>query len=146
MCTYIPFSLDFLGIYVATEHGVELLLLYSRFSLVIYFIHNLLLFKKNFIYFCPALCCSLGFFPLVLKSGGYFLVALCRLLLLRSTGSRLVSFSSCGTWVQQLQPQGSRVLAQYMGSTGLVAPRHVGSSWTRDRTRVSRMGRRILYH
>ena len=42
------------------------------------------------------------------------------LLLLRSTGSRHVGLSSCGTRAQQLW------------STGLVAPWHVGSSWTRD--------------
>ncbi|KAJ8785351.1 hypothetical protein J1605_007298 [Eschrichtius robustus] len=29
---------------------------------------------------------------------------------------------------------------------GLVAPRHVGSSWTRARTRVPCIGRRILNH
>ena len=65
MCTYIPFSLDFLGIYVATEHGVELLLLYSRFSLVIYFIHNLLLFKKKFYLFLS----SSLLFPGLFSSG-----------------------------------------------------------------------------
>ena len=30
--------------------------------------------------------------------------------------------------------------------TGLVAPRHVGSSAIRNQTRVSSIGRRILYH
>ena len=33
-----------------------------------------------------------------------------------------------------------------MWRTGLVAPRHVGSSWTRARTRVPCIGRRILNH
>ena len=47
--------------------------------------------------------------------------------LLQSTGSRLEGFSRCGTWAQQL---GSRVWAQYSWHGGLVAPRHVGSSWT----------------
>ena len=56
------------------------------------------------------------------------------LLLLRSTGSRCVGFSSCGTWAQQLW------------RTGLVAPRHVGYSRTRDWTRVPCIGRRILNH
>ena len=46
------------------------------------------------------------------------------LLLLRSTGSRRAGLGSCG----------------------LVAPRHVGSSWTRARTRVSYIGRQILSH
>lgn len=42
---------------------------------------------------------------------------------------------------------GSRVRRrQQSRCTGLAAPRHVGSSPTRDRTRVSCSGRRILYH
>ena len=56
------------------------------------------------------------------------------LLLLRSTDSRRVGFSSCGTWVLQLW------------RTGLVAPWHVGSSRTRDQTRVPCIGRWILNH
>ena len=56
------------------------------------------------------------------------------LLLLWSTSSRRAGFSSCGTGVQQLW------------RVGLVAPRHVGSSWTRARTRVPCIGRRILNH
>ena len=41
MYTYISSFLDFLPIWVTTEHGVELPVLYSRFSLVIYFIHSM---------------------------------------------------------------------------------------------------------
>ena len=57
---------------------------------------------------------------------GLFFVAVCRLLilLLQSTGSR--------GWIQKLW------------QTGLVAPRQVGSSWTRDQTRVPCIGRQIL--
>ena len=55
-------------------------------------------------------------------------------LLLRSTGSRLVGFSSCSVWAQQLW------------HTGLVAPQRVRSSQTRARTRVPCIGRRILNH
>ena len=54
------------------------------------------------------------------------------LLLLQSTGSRCTGFSSCGARAQQLW------------HTGLVAPRHVGTSQTRARTRVPCIGRRIL--
>ena len=50
-------------------------------------------------------------------------------LLLRSTG-----FSSCITWAQSL------------GRTGLVAPRHVESSQTRDQTRVSCIARQTPIH
>ena len=53
------------------------------------------------------------------------------LLLLQSTGSRHTGFSSCGTRAQQLWFQGSRAQAQQLWHTGLVALRHVGSSWTR---------------
>ena len=53
------------------------------------------------------------------------------LLLLQSKGSRHAGFSSCGTWAQQLWLAGSRVQAQQLWCTGLVAPWHVGSSWTR---------------
>lgn len=35
---------------------------------------------------------------------------------------------------------GSRAQAHWLCSTGLVALRHAGSSWTRDRTRVSWIG------
>ena len=56
------------------------------------------------------------------------------LLLLRSTGSRWAGFSSCGAQAQQLW------------RTGLVAPRHVGSSQTRARTHVPCIGRWILNH
>jgi len=43
------------------------------------------------------------------------------LLLLQSLGSRCTGFSSCG-------------------HGGLVAPHHMGSSWTRDRTCISCLG------
>ena len=56
------------------------------------------------------------------------------LLLLQSTGCRSAGFSSCGTW------------AQYLWRTGLAAPWHVGSSWTRARTRVPCIGRLIPNH
>ena len=56
------------------------------------------------------------------------------LLLLRSTGSRRAGFSSGGSRAQQLW------------RTGLFALRHVGSSQTRDGTRVPCTGRRILNH
>ena len=55
----------------------------------------------------------------------------CRLLL-QSTGSRPSDFSTCNLWAQKLW------------HTGLVAPQHVGSPWTRDRTHVPCIGRRVL--
>ena len=86
---------------------------------------------------------------LVVVSGGYSSLwctgfSLWWLLLLRSTGSRRAGFSSCGSRAQQLWLAGSRAQAQQLWCTGLVAPRHVGSSRTRARTRVTCIGRQIL--
>ena len=87
--------------------------------------------------------------PLVAASGGYSSLwcegfSLRWLLSLWSTGSRRAGFSSCGMRAQQLWLAGSRVQAQSLWRTGLVAPWHVGSSRTRARTRVSCIGRRVL--
>ena len=76
---------------------------------------------------------------LVTANGGYSSLwcvgfSLQWFLLLQSTGSRRKGFSSCDTQDQQLW------------RTGLVAPRHVGSSRTRARTRVPCIGRWVLNH
>ena len=68
-------------------------------------------------------------------------------------------FSCCRAWalgarasvvvahgLQQLWLTGSRAQAQQLWRMGLVALQHVGSSWTRARTRVPCIGRRILNH
>ena len=47
---------------------------------------------------------------------------------------------------QQFQLPGCRAQAQYLWGMGLVALRHVRSSWIRDQTCVSWIGRQILYH
>ena len=58
-----------------------------------------------------------------------------------------VDFSSCSMWAQQLWHSGSRVHGlQQLWLVGLVAPWHVASSQTRDRTCVALIGRRILNH
>ena len=63
----------------------------------------------------------------------------------RSTGSRCVGFSSCGMRAPEhrLSSCGSRAQLLHISS---VAPWHVGSSWTRDRTCIPCIGRRILNH
>ena len=48
--------------------------------------------------------------------------------------------------LQQLWLTGSRAQAQYLWRTGLVAPRHVGSSRTRARTHVPCIGNQSLNH
>ena len=68
------------------------------------------------------------------------------LLLLWSTGSRPAGFSSCGAWAQQLWLTGSRVQAQQLWRTRLLAPWHVGSSRTRIQACVPCIGRWILNH
>ena len=40
-CACIPSVLDFLLIYITVDHRVEFPVLYSRFSLVIYFLHSI---------------------------------------------------------------------------------------------------------
>ena len=86
---------------------------------------------------------ALGLSP-VEASGGYSSLqcsgfSLRWLLLLGSTGSR-------ARGLQQLWHAGSKAQAQQLWHTGLVAPPHVGSSQTRDRTCVPCIGRRILNH
>ena len=110
------------------------------FAVFISFFFNFYLFIYLFIYLWLhwAFVAVRGL-SLVVASGGYSPLqcagfSLQWLLLLRSTGSRRVGFSSCGTW------------AQYLWHTGLVAPRHVGSSWTRARNRVPCIGRQFLNH
>ena len=77
--------------------------------------------------------------PSVAVCGGYSLLRWVGfssrwLLPLWSTGSRRMGFSSCGTRAQELW------------LVGIVAPRHVGSSWTRVQTRVPCIGRWIPNH
>ena len=62
----------------------------------------------------------------------------------RAPGARASVVVACG--LQQLWLAGSRAQAQQLWHTGLVAPRHVGSSQARDRTHVLCIGRRILNH
>ena len=55
-------------------------------------------------------------------------------------------FSSCSMWAQKLWFPGSRLQAQQLWCTGLVALWHVESSQIRDWTCVSCIGRWVLYH
>ena len=108
--------------------------------------------QPTFFFFLAALglrCCARAFSSC--GERGYSLLrcvgfSLRWLLLLQSTGCRRTGFSSCGTRAQQLWLVGSRAQPQQLWCTGLVAPRHVGSSRTRAQTRVPCIGRRILNH
>ena len=72
-------------------------------------------------------------------------VGACRL---QSAGSVVVAhcLSSCGSQALEHRLSSCGTRAQQLWHTGLVAPWHVGSSWTRARTRVPCTGRRILNH
>ena len=118
---------------------------------------HFLLFKKInlFIYLFLAAqglrCCMWAFSScgkwglLFIVVRGLLIVVAC-LVAEHSTGSRHTGCSSCGTRAQQLWLAGSRAQAQQLWHTGLVTPRHVGSSRTRARTHVPCIGRRILNH
>ena len=77
------------------------------------------------------LCCGAG----ASHCGGYFCCG---------ARTRHVGFSSCGTQAQQLWLAGSRAQVQQLWRTGLVAPLHVGSSWTRVQTCVPCIGSGFL--
>ena len=99
-----------------------------------------LFFFKNFYLFifgCAASSLLRGPFFLPSCGGGYFLVVVHRLL--TASIPPVVEHRLQGT-----QVSGAVVLG--LQSTGSVAPWHMGSSQTRDRTHVSCMGRQILYH
>ena len=86
--------------------------------------------------------------------GGQGLLSTCRrvgfslwgLLLFWSMDSRVHRLQQFSTWAQQLWLPGSRAQAQQLWRTDLEAPWHAGSSWIRDQTHVSCIGRWILYH
>ena len=73
-------------------------------------------------------CCTWAFF----SCDGWELLSSCG-----AQASRFGGFSCCGA-----RAQGSGL--QWLWQRGLVAPWHVGSSWTRDQTCVSCIGRQIL--
>ena len=105
---------------------------------------HILLSLSLFFFFGHAGSSLLPGFSLVVESGGYSLVgvqACCK----EQTQEHL-DFRSCGMWAHQLQIPGSGAQAQLLWHTGLVAPGPVGSSWTRNQTCVSCIGRQILYH
>ena len=82
------------------------------------------------------------FFPPFGSAGSSLL---CRLF---SGGSERGLLCSCFSlwWLLLLWLQASRAQAEYLRCTGLVAMKHVASSPIRDGTRVSCIGRWILYH
>ena len=120
---------------------------YKQFLFKFFKIHLFILFYF-WLHWVFVAVCGLS---LVVASSGYSLLrcvgfSLRWLLLLRSTGSRSMGFSSCGTQAQQLWLMGSRAQAQQLWPMGLVALQYVGSSQSRVQTCVPCIGRRILNH
>ena len=110
-------------------------------SIYLFIFLKILFILMSELFFFPTVlglhCCVRAF--LVEASGGYSSLpcagfSLRWLLLLRSMALGATGFSSCGSRAQELW------------RTGLVAPQHVGSSWTRDWTCVPCIGRWILNH
>ena len=65
---------------------------------------------------------------------------------LRARDSRPMDFSNYSMWAQWLRLLSSRSQPRELWCRVLVTPQCVGSSWIRDWTRVSCIGRQILYH
>ena len=113
---------------------------HPHFSLMFPSSYHLLLFlfkKFFFIYLFLAvlgLCCCVG----------YFLVAICRLLI--AAASRCRAGTLGPMWSSIVAPLDSRGQAQWLWCMGLVAPWHVGPSWITDQTSVFCTGRQTLYH
>ena len=117
---------------------------------LLFYIYKFIYLFLIYFWLCWVFVAARGL-SLVVVSGGYssFLCtgfSLLWLLLLRSMGSRRAGFRSCGTWAQQLWLAGSRAQARQLWRTGFAAPRHVGSSGTRARTRVPCIDRWMLNH
>ena len=96
-------------------------------------------FFFKFIYLCMYVC-MYGYIGSLLLCAGFSLVA-------ASGGcSSLWCAGFSLRWLLLLRSTGSRAQAQQPWRTGPAAPRHVGSSRIRARTRVSCTGRRALNH
>ena len=87
-------------------------------------------------------CCTRAFS----SCGERGLLFLLVLRLLFAVASLAVEHGLWARGLQELWLVGSRAQAQQLWRTGLVAPQHVGSSWTWAWTRVPCIGRWILNH
>ena len=116
------------------------------------------LFLKKIIYFWLCWVFVATGLSVVLASGGYsslqcagFSLQWFLLLGARALGERAsvvvaLGLSSCGLRALECRLSSCGTRAQLLWHTGLVAPRHVGSSPTRDQTRVPCIGRQTLNH
>ena len=93
-----------------------------------------IIFKIYFILAVLGLCCFEDF-PLGVVCG-----------LITTVASLSEKRGPQGTRASGVVAPGSRAQVQQMWRTGLDAPCLVRSSWTREQTHVSCIGRQILYH
>ena len=89
------------------------------------------------------LCCCMWALSSCGEQGPLF-IAVCRFLI--EVAPLVAEHRLQVPWLQELCLAGSGAQAQELWCTGLVAPWHVGSSWTRARTCVPCIGRWILNH
>ena len=101
---------------------------------------TIILFTYFFIFGCAGSSCCPGF-SLVAVSGAPAAVQG-----FSSRGPSRRRARAGGARFQELRLTGSGAQTQELRCTGLAPPRHVGSSWLRDRTRASCTDRQILYH
>ena len=111
----------------------------SNAVITIIIIIIIIIFLNLLYLFLAALLC-VGF--LQLRRAGLLFVAVGGLL--TAVVSLVAEHRLQARGLQQLWHMSSRAQAQQLWHTGLVAPRHVGSSQTRDRAHVPCIGRQIL--
>ena len=110
---------------------------------VIFFLNiNLFIFIYLFLA-ALGLCCCVQVFSSCSERGLLF-IAVRRLLI--AVASLVAEHGLQACRLQQLWLAGCRAQAQQLWRTGLIALRHVRSSWTRARTCVPCIGRQILNH
>ena len=142
-------------IYSRNSTVVQLL----RISSVYFFLSNFILSIYLFIFWLCWVFVALRGLSLQLRQAGASLCCIarashcsgfscCRAQALSTQASVVAAHGlrNCGSRAQQLWLAGSVVQAQQLWHMVLVALWHVGSSWTRDRTRVPCVGRQILNH
>ena len=122
--------------------NISCLLSPQEFSFFSFLLNLFILFYYYFLAALGLRCCAWAF-----SSCGerwLLFVVVCRLL--TAVASLVAEHGLQARGLQQLWHTGSRAQARQLRCTGLVAPRHVGSSQTRARTRVPCIGRRIHNH
>ena len=115
----------------------------KELTILFYFLIFLFIYFYLFIFGCDGSRCCAWTFSSCSERGLLFIAVRG---LLTVVASLVAEHGLQAHRLQQLWFTDSRAQAQQLWRIGLVAPRHVGSSQTRARTRVPRIGRQILNH